>query len=125
MSGDSYGYDLSHVTDALEFGIRSGSNGDATIYASSTGVSDDEWHHIVGMWNGLHLKLFVDGIEVGTPTAWTYAQEYNGGEFKIGKRSTGLNFVGSIDEVGVWNRALTSAEVIELYNSGAGITHPF
>jgi hypothetical protein len=34
-------------------------------------------------------------------------------------------FNGSIDEVGVWNRVLTPAEVAELYNSGAGKSHPF
>ena len=32
---------------------------------------------------------------------------------------------GIMDEVGVWDRFLTNAEIAELYNSGAGLTYPF
>ena len=31
------------------------------------------------------------------------------------------NFIGSVDAVGIWNRALSDAEVAELYNSGTGL----
>ena len=31
---------------------------------------------------------------------------------------------GIIDEVGFWNRELTSSEVTDLYNSGAGLAYP-
>jgi hypothetical protein len=34
-------------------------------------------------------------------------------------------FDGSIDEVGVWNRTLTSPEINSLYNSGAAKSYPF
>jgi hypothetical protein len=34
-------------------------------------------------------------------------------------------FDGMIDEIGVWSRALTSGEVTQLYNSGAGLQYPF
>jgi hypothetical protein len=33
--------------------------------------------------------------------------------------------LGVVDEVGVWNRALTGAEITSLYNAGAGTTYPF
>src|SRR5262249_31508245 len=33
-------------------------------------------------------------------------------------------FNGAIDEIGVWNRALTSTEITNLYNSGAGLAYP-
>lgn len=34
-------------------------------------------------------------------------------------------FIGSLDEFGIWNRALTDAEKDSLYNSGAGLAYPF
>ena len=34
-------------------------------------------------------------------------------------------FAGTIDEVGIWSRALTSTEVTSLYNGGAGFQYPF
>ena len=44
----------------------------------------------------------------------------------IGRRPGGnaYYFNGIIDEVGIWNRVLTSSEVTELYNSGAGKQYP-
>ena len=32
-----------------------------------------------------------------------------------------LKFIGSIDAVGIWNRALSDSEVAELYNNGTGL----
>jgi hypothetical protein len=33
--------------------------------------------------------------------------------------------MGDIDEVGIWSRVLTSTEVTQLYNGGAGLQYPF
>jgi hypothetical protein len=35
------------------------------------------------------------------------------------------DFLGTIDEVSMWNRALTLTKVVNLYNSGAGLGYPF
>jgi hypothetical protein len=32
---------------------------------------------------------------------------------------------GSLDEIGIWNRALTTGEISTLYNSGSGKGYPF
>ena len=32
---------------------------------------------------------------------------------------------GSVDELGLWNRVLTSGEMTNLWNGGAGLTYPF
>ncbi len=32
---------------------------------------------------------------------------------------------GQVDELAIWNRALSAAEVTQLYNSGAGKQYPF
>lgn len=37
----------------------------------------------------------------------------------------GMRVIGMIDEVGVWDRVLTTIEIADLYNAGAGITYPF
>jgi len=34
-------------------------------------------------------------------------------------------FDGNIDEVGIWDRILTTDEITELYNAGAGLAYPF
>jgi len=46
--------------------------------------------------------------------------------FKFGKEALSANyFTGSVDEVGLWNRLLTSGEVTDLWNGGVGLTTPF
>jgi hypothetical protein len=64
------------------------------------------------------MKFFINGVQVGSApinSIWTL-----GNMFRVGKSNRpGANnsFTGTIDEIGVWNRELTNAEVTTLYNS--------
>jgi hypothetical protein len=59
-------------------------------------------------------------INIGFPQS--VANDY----FRIGgAHDTNSPFVGLIDDVGVWSRALTTSEREQLYNSGAGKFYPF
>jgi len=84
--------------------------------------SDNGWHHVVGEFNGTNISLYVDGVKKGS--------NLQSGNFDtslqtfIGKRGRGngqdMFFDGLIDEVGIWNRTLTTNEISDLYNSGSG-----
>lgn len=43
----------------------------------------------------------------------------------LGWAATQSVYFGNIDEVGIWNRVPTAAEITELYNAGNGVTYPF
>jgi len=46
-------------------------------------------------------------------------------DFNIGARNSATQYTnGIIDEVGIWDRVLTSTEITELYNSGVGKQYP-
>jgi len=45
-------------------------------------------------------------------------------EFAIGSNSTVQHWKGNLDELGIWTRALTTTEVAQLYNGGAGLPYP-
>jgi hypothetical protein len=64
---------------------------------------------------------------VVTSVPQTVVPVSNVNDFVLGYNyaTSGAYFNGRIDEVGVWGRALTQAEVMALYNSGAGIAYPF
>lgn len=48
------------------------------------------------------------------------------GDFRVGARGNNSLFLdGRVDEFGIWDRLLTTAERAELYNDGAGTTYPF
>jgi trimeric autotransporter adhesin len=93
----------------------------ATSPDAGTGVWDNRWHHFVGTYDGGSVRLYVDGAQVGGGTAFSSTIAYNASDITLGSyRTTGpLPFTGSLDEVGVWNRALSAAEILELYRRGA------
>jgi len=73
---------------------------------------DGNWHHIAGTYDGSMIRLFVDGEEIkeGYPATLTIA--YDGGDLYIGHYCPYYNyptcFPGHIDEVRIWNTALSS-----------------
>jgi len=95
----------------------------------------DVWYHLVLTFDGSIGILYVNGTSVGS-------SEYSGSilapdidRFLLGKYYTDINYNdnefnplpldGKIDEVGVWDRALSQEEITSLYNAGAGKTYPF
>lgn len=88
-------------------------------------ITNNAWHHIVATWDGTNAHIFIDGVDGGA-VSQTVTPTTNTSSFKIGNASIGTyNFTGTIDEVGVWSRALTGSDVTSLYNSGSGKTYPF
>lgn len=98
----------------------------ATTCADSTVIADGSWHHIVvtldsGVANG--STIYVDGVSKKTCT-WTPASQT--GYVAIGAVQSGAStyiqyFNGSIDHVKIYNRLLSSTEVLAEYsgeNSG-------
>ena len=100
-------------------GFEMGSQGIAGPQASGA-YADGNWHLLVGTNDGSTTKLYFDGSLVTTAS-----QTFNtsSGKIYIASNPSGApyNFAGSVDEAGVWNRALTAAEVTSLYNSGNGL----
>jgi len=80
---------------------------------------DGTWHNVVGTWNTVNgeLKIYFDGMLKAT-------ESFNGSikgiaeTYKIGSRGGGtLPFNGSIDEVIIYNRSLSSNEITTNYNN--------
>jgi hypothetical protein len=95
--------------------------------SSPDSLNAGEWYHLVGT----HVaatgtgKLFINGSLVATQT-FSNTSPFGGDRscpISIGSNSDGVFglFNGSIDAVGIWNRALSDAEVAELYNNGTGL----
>ena len=88
-------------------------------------------HHIVlvataGGTSGI-VELFIDGISQGSFSCNKpdISNLVLGSDYSDGSFNSPFSFDGTIDEVGLWNRPLTSDEVKELNAKGAGKTYPF
>jgi hypothetical protein len=80
-----------------------------------TVVGVDEWHHVAGVFDGANIMVYLDGaldasVETSTPIM---ANEFN---VEIGRNPEGTDrtWDGLIDEVMVYNRALSAGEVLYL-----------
>jgi hypothetical protein len=101
---------------SIDFSIN---NTGGLTYAVSPVLN--RWYHIVALWDGSSTKrIYLDGVEVAqnaqatAPTA-TNDPLYIGLDYLPGNSR---NFPGYIDEVRVYNRALSASEVKQLYNLG-------
>ncbi len=101
------------------FYYRNNSLSDFAIDATSTAtVADGSWHHAALTVDSSGGKLFLDGAVVGQ-SAWTGAAgaASTTQPLQIGRYYTGAQrFQGDIDEVTVWNRALSTNEVVTFKN---------
>ncbi len=107
--------------------MRLNNSSSASFFASGPvgGVGLNQWHHLVGTREGNTLRMYLDGVEVGS-TALSGSFDAQGASFSIGERPDGLAEScrsltnGLIDEVTLYDRALASAEVESIFNAGAG-----
>jgi len=107
--------------EAYRFRVRN----DDQILASvdSAAFPNTEWHHVVGKYDGTEVDLFVDGNIVVASNPLIGVIETTPADNLAISNDDDLNrWNGIIDEVIIWNRALTDSEVLELYNAGVAGT---
>ena len=81
-------------------------------------VWDGRWHHVAGTYDGAHVRAYVDGREIGagapTSAAIRYGLASRGGFIGAYRGSCELDFAdGDIDEVEIWDGALSAAQIAQ------------
>jgi hypothetical protein len=97
------------------------------MISSTTSYNDNNWHQVVAsVSSSAGTSLYVDGVLTGNNPTATSAQNYNGW-WRIGENNLGgwpgepssWYFKGQIDEVSIFNRALSAGEVQSIYNAAS------
>lgn len=87
---------------------------------AGTKLLPNTWYHLVGTRNGSTLKLFVNGVLVNSVTDTTVSDTDNTTDINFGKRTGGTQWLdGNLKDIRIWNRALTSVEISDLYFKNA------
>jgi hypothetical protein len=83
-------------------------------------VSTATFTHATGVYDGLALRLYLNGLEVGSGTPDLRDMETNDGPALIGAADIGGDsvFDGAIDEVAIFDRALTPDEILQHFEAG-------
>lgn len=94
---------------------------------SNSVVAVNNWYHIVFTWNGATTTGYVNNVKrTGNPVSQVVSPIMNAYKLTVGRdNSPNYYFQGKIDEIGIWDREITAAEVSSLYNSSSGFTYPF
>src|SRR2546423_8095254 len=102
--------------------VRSNVSGDGTSYDSLISgpgvVTTGPWYHVATTFNNGDWKIYVNGVQVASKTSSITSAFAGTANLLIG-RDVGTTHImnGLIDEAEVFNRALTGAEILRIYNS--------
>ncbi|MCC7261111.1 MAG: VCBS repeat-containing protein [Candidatus Latescibacteria bacterium] len=82
------------------------------IRSGALRVTDTNWHHVALTKSGFMVSFFVDGNGPTTITTYNTPFVFNTqAAIGVGSSGNAQSFYGSIDEVSVYNRALSAAEI--------------
>jgi hypothetical protein len=95
--------------------IEVGNSAGAT--SSGATVTPNQWQHIVVVFNSSGSKVYVNGVQTGSTTVKT--SDDTTGKACLGMLSDNDSyFLGRLDEVAVYNSALTAQQVQDNYTAG-------
>lgn len=130
-NGDRTGWDFFQRDQGVGWNWRlfNGSGGNRVFDLTGGPYTVGQWHHLVGVYDasGPSATLYLDGVVVATSSTpnGTYAPK-QAGDLAIGSYANpALNdqgyenaFIGSIDEVAIYDAALSPAQVLAHYQNG-------
>jgi len=119
-TGDLYDWGLYNAfgSNVYCFYIKNVSN--VIVNSCSTSLATvGMWIHVVGVYYGTNTSIYISGVQEDSDIQTGNVKD-TGYNTRIGRWTDTLPFFrGAVDEVRVYNRALTPSEVEGLYKSGA------
>lgn len=96
------------------------------LVAGTATLTLNAWNHIVTTIDTSgNLRFYLNGTFDVLRTGITWSETPTYTYTQIGSYASVVHFFnGIIDEVGIWDKELSSSEITELYNSGAGKQYP-
>jgi hypothetical protein len=117
FGASKYGYRIYHQDNYAEETYKFEISDDSGCQFKTVTITKNTWHHLAMVWNGSVFVGYVDGEE-----QFNVTQTLNvlNNALPLTISSNNYPFNGLIDEVAIYNRALSQTEIQELYNAGLG-----
>jgi uncharacterized repeat protein (TIGR01451 family) len=118
-----------HTSGKPNYNLKA-TNGDQTIVIGTTNLNDGYWHHVVAVRDadkGMNL-IYVDGRKDGSTPKLSYSAGFGSATAALNIGWLSLRKIytydGIVDEVALYNKALSPAEIQQHYQNGlAGLGH--
>ena len=111
-------------TPAFEFFV----NGTTSQAKATTAVDDGEWHFIAGTFGNKKVRIYVNGVmEQEVTSTGEVDIKPNDWPIALGVEANNLSgqpYAGMIDEVAIFNRELSAAEIMDIFENGVPDTSP-
>ena len=102
-------------TNTLKMNVGSAAN---EIVSAGT-YNDGRWHFVVLVYRGPNNgAVYVDGVD-DTGVSEPGAPTFGSGSLYIGSRAGPVGFKGSLDEIAIYNRALSASEIADMHSAHA------
>jgi len=120
-------YDMALLSDGRAYLIlcADGNDGFDTAVVSTNAVPLNQWTHLATSYDSTSIKIYVNG-SYQTEVAYTHGIFPGNHDLGIGGTvggsdpgQVGVPFAGLIDEPSIYSRALSAAEILEIYNAGS------
>ena len=96
------------------------SDGSAAYSITGGTLTQGEWYHVVGTYDGTTQKIYLNGVQVAS-TALSITLKQSSFKVMLGGYTTGLYSLNPIAQPRIYNRALTAEEVQRNYDAGKNI----
>jgi len=115
-------------SQGLAFYVNGPSGYVVSPQATAAAIWNGGWHHAVGTYDGVTVRMFVDGVEIGSgraaPSSIAYGLPSKNLRLGTYRGDCDLPFTGDIDAVRIWNLALTREEVAQAPDTPRGRPQP-
>ncbi len=131
VENTAVGWYVGQTTGKLSIIISSVWPTNSYIESTTSTYNDGAWKFYCAVYDGnVDSRIYVNGAEVATTidaNTLSANPSYSGKTPTIGGRyaDTYGRWDGNIDELSIWNKALSSNQISDLYNSGSGLAYPF
>lgn len=100
-------------------GLLSSNGSLATSINSNTDLSTGAWQHVAMVYDGTDIRVYLNGSLDCTPVSYSSGIFNGSADLILGASGgPGLYYDGLMDEVAIFDRALSAAEVASVYNNG-------
>ena len=118
--GFNWQYSLGLINSVVHFYTRNSAGSGWSCDINGGTPTNGLWYMYTATFNSTQGEFFVNGVSKGTCANPTYL--LNSEPLLFGYYPT-REFKGTIDEIGIWNRALSNESIVQLYNEGNGLTY--
>ncbi|MBU2612145.1 MAG: LamG domain-containing protein [Nanoarchaeota archaeon] len=120
-SGSGWEYAIAEFSTPGSLVFNSWTSGGTNVYSNTVSYSDLTWVNFIWVANGATSIIYKNGVQASSSSKSIYNMSDTSSSFDIGEggNSGGLKYMnGSIDEVQIFNRALSAEQIQVMYQVG-------